>query len=518
MKHNELLKAISIVDAKPEPAGLPGKPSDFTGIAYHSGKVSEGFLFVCIKGYKTDGHLYINQAAQKGAAAAVVEDFQDNATIAQYKVADSRQALAALADRYYNHPSKNINLTGVTATNGKTTTAYMTNSIFEEHGLNTGLVGTVIVKAGNKIEAADLTTPESLDLHRFFNSMVEEQVSHAVMEVSSSGLELKRVGNVDFNTVVVNNISREHIDLHGSYEDYYNAKASLVRTANKNQWAVFNLDCPQTAPLVKETEANVLTYGIKYRDADIVVDNLDLSTGRARFQVNLKNRRSFKFLSEQPESFSVNLSVLGLHSVYNSMAATLVGLINSIPADTISKALQNFRGVERRFELIFEDEFMVLDDHFANSGNINVTLETLQMMDYKKLHLVYAIRGSRGVTVNKENADTLAYWASKLNLDKIIATTSCSHVGEKDLVTADELKVYKKVIDQAGLKTKIYEELPDAIAAGLEEVKKGDVLLLAGCQGMDYGASVCLGQLHKARPDLPEAKVFAALKNRVAGV
>ncbi len=518
MKSEELLHVIDIIETRPGQTHLSEKPAELNGIAYHSGQVSDGYLFVCIKGYKTDGHLYLDQAAQKGAAAAVVEDFQDNVPVTQYKVADSRLALAALADKYYNHPSRKINLTGVTATNGKTTTTYMINSILQEHGLNTGLVGTVIVKAGNNIEPADLTTPESLDLHRFFSRMVEEKVSHAVMEVSSSGLELKRVGSVDFNTVIVNNISREHIDLHGSYENYYNAKASLVRTAGKKQWAVFNLDCPQTAPLVKETGANVLTYGIKNRDADIVVDNLDLSTGRASFQVNLKNKHFFSFLSEQPDSINVNLSVLGLHSVYNSMAAILAALINKIPAETISRALLNFKGVERRFELIFEDDFMVLDDHFANSGNINVTLETLQMMNYEKLHLVYAIRGSRGVTVNRENAEALVYWAPKLGLDKIIATTSSSHVGEKDLVTADELKVYKKVIAQAGLKTEIYEELPDAIAAGLKETNKGDVLLLAGCQGMDYGASICLGQIHKLKPELPEKMVFSALKNRVAGV
>lgn len=518
MKSAELLDAIDIIETKPALQLYPEKAAELNGIAYHTSQVSDRFLFVCIKGYKTDGHLFINQAAQKGAVAAIVEDFQENVLITQYKVGDSRQALAALADKYYNYPSKKINLTGVTATNGKTTTTYMINSILEEHGLKTGLIGTVIVKAGNKIEPADLTTPESLDLHRFFSRMVEEMVSHAVMEVSSSGLELKRVGNVDFNTVVVNNISREHIDLHGSYEDYYKAKASLVRTANKKQWAVFNLDCPRTAPLVKETAAKTFTYGIKSREADIVVDNLDLSTGRANFQVHLKNKRFFNFLSEQPDSVDIKLSVLGLHSVYNSMAAILVALLNKIPAETISKALYEFRGVERRFELIFEDEFMVLDDHFANSGNINVTLETLQMMDYKKLHLVYAIRGSRGVTVNRENAETLAYWAPKLGLDKIIATTSSNHVGDKDLVTADELKVYTEVIDQAGLKTEICEELPDAIAAGLEDTEKGDILLLAGCQGMDYGASICLGQIKERRPDLPESKIFAALKNRVAGI
>ncbi len=512
MDHNKLLKAISVTEIR------PGRIEPITSIAYHTSSVTEGSLFVCIKGYKTDGHLYLGQAVKKGAAAAVVEAFVDGIDIPQYRVNDSRRALAALADLFYGHPSKKLDVTGVTATNGKTTTTYMINSIFEEHGLNTGLIGTVVVKIGTRVQPALLTTPESLDLHRFFDQMVKEQVSHIVMEVSSSGLELKRVGSVDFNTVIVNNISREHIDLHGSYERYFAAKASLAREARENQWAVFNLDCPQTAPLAKETKARVFTYGLKNQDADCQVRDLDLSTGRASFTVELKRKYSFEVLASQPDSFSIELSVLGLHSVYNAMAAVLTALLQGIPAETITKALHDFRGVERRFELIFEDNYKVIDDHFANSGNIHVTLETLQMMEYKKLHLVYAIRGSRGVTVNRENAEALAYWVPRLGLNRIIATTSCGHVGEKDTVTTEERQVFEQVMDQAGISTEIYEQLPGAVARGLSETESGDVLLLAGCQGMDYGASICLEQISRSRPDLPKSEVFAALKNRVAGV
>jgi len=348
--------------------------------------------------------------------------------------------------------------------------------------------------------------------------MVDQHISHATMEVSSSGLELKRVSAVDFNTLVVNNISREHIDLHGSFEAYFAAKASLVRNANKNQWAVFNLDCPLTAPLVSETAAKTFTYGVKTADADCVVHNLDLSSGRARFTVKMKKNTPADLFAHLPESFSVELSVLGLHSVYNAMAAILVAMLHKIPTNTIARALKQFKGVERRFELIFEDDFMVIDDHFANSGNIHVTLETLQMMKYKRLHLVYAIRGSRGVTVNRENAEALAHWAPRLGLEKIIATTSNGHVGEKDLVTPEELAVFEKVMSAAGIKTEIYAELPEAIASGLSTVNSGDVLLLAGCQGMDYGASVCLTQIQRLRPDLTHNTIFAALKNRVAGI
>jgi len=518
LKLNYLLQSISVLEKQPGIAAKPGPNQEIRGLAYHSRQVEEGFLFVCLKGYKTDGHLYLEQARQQGAVAAVVEYVQDQIDLAQYRVADSRAALAALADCFYDHPSSKLHVTGITATNGKTTTTYMLNAILEEQGLKTGLVGTVIVKTGGIVRPAELTTPESLDLHQIFHQMAEQNVSHAVMEVSSSGLELKRVGHIDYDTVVLNNISREHIDLHGSFEAYFKAKAGLIRNAKENSWAILNLDCPYTATLKSETRAKVFTYGLKKREADCLVQDLDLSTGRARFMVEVQKRAPADLAAAYPEPFRIELSVLGLHSVYNAMAAILAALILHIPVPVIQKALQDFRGVERRFELIFEDDFKVIDDHFANYGNINVTLETLQMMDYKNLHLVYAIRGGRGVTVNRENAEAIAEWAPKLVLDKVIATTSVSHTDEKDVVREEERAVFEKVMEEAGLKTEFYEELPGAIARGLAKAARGDVLLLAGCQGMDYGAGLCLEQIYRLKPHLKKEKVFAALKNRVAGI
>lgn len=512
MSVKKLLDAIDVIDSK------AGEVKPINSLAYHSGKVEPGALFVCIRGYQTDGHFFLNKAVENGAVATIVEYFQEQVPVPQYLVRDSRLALAALADSFYEHPSRQLTLTGVTATNGKTSTTYMINRIFEAHGLQTGLIGTVIIKTGSRIRAAELTTPESLDLQGYFHEMVEEKVSHAVMEVSSSGLELNRVACVDFNTVVVNNISREHIDLHGSFEAYYKAKSRLVREAGPDQWAVLNLDCPYTAALIDQTEAKVFTYGLKNDSAECLVRNLDLSSGRAHFSVELTPAAPEKVRAAQPHTFQIELSVLGLHSVYNAMAAILVALVHDIPATTIQKALNSFRGVERRFELIFEDNFKVIDDHFANSGNIDVTLETLQLMDYKKLHLVYAIRGSRGVIVNRENAEAIVRWAAKLGLDTVIATTSTDYVGPKDIVTKEELEAYKEVLKDKGLHTEIYPTLEEAISRGLAAAEAGDLVLLAGCQGMDYGATVCLKKIRKLRPDLPAEKIFAALKNRVAGI
>ncbi len=511
---SKILEPLEIIDAKATSAcDVP-----ISGLAYHSERVLPGHLFVCIKGYKTDGHRYLARAVDKGAAAAVVEQIQEGICIPQYRVANSRQALAALADHYYGHPSRKLKVIGVTATNGKTTTTFMTNAILEEHALKTGLIGTVIVKIGNTVRPAVLTTPESQDLHHLFQQMVEQKITHATMEVSSSGLELYRAGHVDFNIVAVNNISREHIDLHGSYEAYFNAKARLVREAGPHQWAIFNLDCPETQSLLGQTRANTLTYGMKNSSADCRVQNLDLSTGRARFTVDIQKPGLAEQFIGQPRHFDIELSVLGLHSVYNAMVAILAGLLCGVPVKTIQKALRRFRGVERRFELIFEDDIKIIDDHFANSGNIDVTLETLKFMDFHDLHIVYAIRGSRGVTVNRESAQALARWAPVLGLKKIIATASSSHVTEKDIVTAQEEAVFREVMEKAGLQADIYDELPDAIAAGLGLSRPGDVLLLAGCQGMDHGARICLEQIQLERPHLKEEKVFEALQNRVAGV
>lgn len=508
----DLLKSIDIIESFHE------KDIDIKGIAYHSGKVEEGFLFVAIKGYKTDGHKYIHQAIENGAVAIVVEDIQLDIDVPQFRIADSRKALAALSDAYYNHPTKDIKIIGITATNGKTSCSFMANSILERAGLKTGIIGTVMTKFGNYIEPSILTTPESLDLQRYFSQMKAQNVSHAVMEVSSSALELKRVEYVDFDIVTLNNIGREHIDLHGSFENYYNAKASLIRNAKETSWAVLNLDCPYSSRLVHETKANVLTYGVKDRSGHIYIDDLDLSTGRGKFKVIINKPINVGNIEYKPQEFDISLSVPGYHSVYNSLVAISIGILCGIEIPVIQSAINAFKGVERRFQIIYDRGFKIIDDHFANPGNIDVTLETISMMDYNRLRLIYAIRGSRGVTTNRENAEAIAKWAKKLNLNEIIGTLSKSTVMEKDRVTKEELEVFLEVMEDNNIKVRIYDEIKDAVSYALCNIEKNDIILLAGCQGMDYGAKIALEELHRLRPDIDKRELFEALRDRIAGI
>ncbi|MHA6251988.1 Mur ligase family protein [Oceanobacillus sp. CAU 1775] len=484
MKLNKLLKSLDIIN-NPKTDNL-----EIDNIAYHSQKVFANNLFVCIRGYKTDGHKYLKQAVEAGAIVAVVEEIQEDVMIPQFLVEDSRKALALLASTFYEHPSEKLKMIGVTATNGKTTTSYMIDAILEPEIFRTGLIGTVSIKNGDKKIPSDLTTPESLDLHHHLNDMVNNDVSHVTMEVSSSALELNRVYGVDYDIVTLNNISLEHIDAHGSFERYFEVKSSLIKNAKEESVAILNLDDKYSASLVNETKANVLTFGLENNEGHIHCNNLDLSTGRAKFSFEILKSFEVDGLKFMPSSFDVELAVPGLHSVYNSMVAIIVGLVNGIPSASITKNLLNFKGVPRRFEFIYEDTFKIVDDHFANPGNIDVTMGTLTAMDFEKLHLVYGIRGQRGAKINQENAEAIIKWAKKLNLNEVTATRSISHTTPKDEVTDAEVKAFMDTMQKANIKVNLYDELPDAINLAIKNAENDDLVLLAGCQGMDQAAEV----------------------------
>ena len=514
MKIEELLPSIEVEKIYNESPGL-----EISGIAYHSEKVEEGDLFVCVKGYKTDGHKYLGQAIANGAVAAVVEEVQEEFSIPQIVVPNARIALATLACEYYGNPSLKLDMIGITASNGKTTTSFMTNAILEEEGYKTGLIGTVAVRMGDVSIPSVLTTPESLDLQYYLSEMVKRDITHVCMEVSSNAMEAHRVEGVDYDIIAFNNVTREHIDFHGTYENYLEVKSSIVRNASAKSFVVLNVDDPFVASLANQTEATVVTYGVENHHADLICKDLDLSTGRAKYTVEVrKPLKRFPFEIE-PCEFRIELSVPGLHSVYNSMSALTIGLLSGVSIPAIQRALKKFRGVERRFEFIYEDdEFIIIDDHFANAGNINVTLKTLKFMDFKNLRLVYAIRGSRGKTVNRENAEAIAEWSKKLGVTEIIATKSVSHVTEKDWVTDEEEAVFLEVLGNAGINVLLYDELEDAIRKAIELVNPGDLILLGGAQGMDYGAEIALEIVKELKPDIPDDVLFAPLVDRVAGV
>src|ERR1041384_5021910 len=207
---------------------------EVAGISYDSRRVTPGMVFVAIPGQKTDGHEFISTAIDRGATAVICEKngfVSPRAT--KIKVADARQALARAAAAYYQHPSKKLKVIGVTGTNGKTTVAFMIKRILQEAGVNCGLIGTVRYEIGERVIPAQRTTPEALEIQQMMAQMLRADCQACVMEVSSHALEQKRVFGVEFDVGIFTNLTRDHLDYHGTMEDYFSAKKKLFTSLTK---------------------------------------------------------------------------------------------------------------------------------------------------------------------------------------------------------------------------------------------------------------------------------------------
>lgn len=391
---------------------------------------------------------------------------------------------------------KKLKVVGVTATNGKTSTTTIIDSILRYSQYTTALLGTVVNKIGNYEEKAILTTPESKDLQKLFYKMIEEDIDVCVMEVSSNALELKRVHDVDFDIVAMNNISREHLDQHGSFENYFFYKQKLITEAKKEAIAIINLDDEYASTLLTKTKAQVITFSLKNEIADIYCSDIDINKIQPTFTLHVKqpiHLRNGKTIEQGSHEFT--LSIGGYHSVMNATSAICCALCIGVKMNDIINGLKQFGGVERRFQLIYQDEFKVFDDHFANEGNVNATLQSVNMMQYENFNLVYAIRGDRGVQVNLDVIETLIKWKNRLKIKNLIVTAYEDFKIPNNIVTEEEKEIVLKTLDQHEIPYTYYPHLYDAIQHTINKSKQGDIVLLAGCQGMDNGAKTLLNVL-----------------------
>lgn len=519
MNLTELLKSIEINSSKPKKRLAELDEIEIKTIAYHSKEVTEDTLFVCIKGYETDGHNYAHHAVSQGATVLIVEHFIEDIDVLQLKVSDTREALAIASSNYFGNPSRAMSVFGVTATNGKTTIIGIIEEIFKTYQLKSGLIGTILVKMDKEIEMSRLTTPESYNLQQHFAKMRDREITHVSMEVSSSALELKRVYHTEFDVVAFMNISPEHIKLHKSFDAYFDAKASLIRNASKKSIAILNIDEPLLIPLEKETKAQVVTFGIDNQMGTIAVSDIRFSLGVPLFTVTIQN--SFSTLSGKtikPAIFDLEISVPGYHSIYNTLTALITGLVNDIPLESVQRGIKNFRGVERRFHILYDKEFKVIDDLLLNQNNIDSCMETISHLDYNKLHLVHAIRGSNGPEHSTEIAESLVTWFHKMKIKKIILTTASSNVEKKDEVTTEELAAFLKVLSQNEIKVVLFEELEGALKSGVEQLGRNDILLISGAHSMDRGAEMTLELVKEIHPSVDYERINQVLENKFIGL
>ncbi|MGN1116109.1 MAG: UDP-N-acetylmuramoyl-L-alanyl-D-glutamate--2,6-diaminopimelate ligase, partial [Candidatus Ornithomonoglobus sp.] len=325
---------------------------DISGIAYDSRKVSEGNVFVCIKGYETDGHKYAASAVKNGAAVIVAED-KIEADVPVIYVKDSRKTIAELACTFYGSPAEKLSLVGITGTNGKTTITYLVKSILEAAGKIVGVIGTNQNIIGDKVlltKSTTPTTPNALELQQLFTEMVYNGADYVVMEVSSHALELERVYGCEFAVGVFTNLTQDHLDFHKTMENYLNAKAKLFGISKKG---VVNFDDEGGKKIAAKGEcADIMKVGLE-DGCDLKAENIRFSSRGAEFDMIYKGVK-----------YAAKIQIPGRFSVYNAICAAGAALQLGIDIETVIEGLAKATGVVGRVEVVPTDtDYTVIIDY-----------------------------------------------------------------------------------------------------------------------------------------------------------
>lgn len=357
---------------------------DITGIEHNSKNIKEGNLFIAQKGYNLDGHNYIDDAIEKGAVAIVKDkDVTLNQDITTIDVHNSTDALGYFAAKYYYHPWTSMNTIGITGTNGKTTTSYIIKHILEINQQKVGIIGTMGVIVNNKHIDIPNTTPDSLEIQKNLNHMIEKKMDYCIMEVSSHALEMKRVKYMDFNIGIFTNLSKDHLDYHKTMENYFNSKLKLFFKTNKLN--IINIDDFYGKRIIESinNRAENITYGLKH--GDIFATDI----------VYLKSRPSFK-LNTPKGTVNIQLKIPGEFNIYNSLAAAACCYGLGIDLNIIKEGLESFNGVKGRFEEIeTSHDFNVIIDFAHTPEGIKEALKAIDKFTEGRKVIVFGAGGDR---------------------------------------------------------------------------------------------------------------------------
>ena len=433
---------------------------EITGITNDSRKVRPGYLYVAIKGYKADGHNFIKKSIECGAQAIVSEERSSlDTNIPQIIVRDTRKALSSLSCCFYNNPSQKINLVGVTGTNGKTTTTFLTKSVIEKAGYETGLIGTINYQIGKKVITAKETTPESVELQRLISEMVAAKMKFAVMEVSSHSAIQHRIENIDFKTAVFTNITTEHMDYHKTFPNYMNAKAELFKNLRKDSFAVLNADDEFSEYFADRTNAKIIWYGIK-NDADIKAEIYKESTSDVMIKLSCFGRE-----------VDMKIPFVGLHNVYNALASVASAISLGFELDTIKSGIETASTVPGRLENVPCDRnFKVVIDYAHTPHALETVLHALKNLIKGRLLLVFGCGGDR----DKEKRPQMGIIADEKS--DIFWLTNDNPRSEDPLAIIDDIKAGITSGQSFHIQTNRYKAIKEA----LSEAKDDDLIIIAG--------------------------------------
>ncbi|MBE1443222.1 UDP-N-acetylmuramoyl-L-alanyl-D-glutamate--2,6-diaminopimelate ligase [Paenibacillus sp. OAS669] len=442
----------------------------FTGIQTDSRKVQPGDLFLCISGLVTDGHEYAAKAVEMGAAALVVEHDVD-VDVPKLVVKDSRFAMAVIANHFYQYPSRQMKVIGVTGTNGKTTSTYLIEAILSDQGFRTGLMGTIKMKIGSTVTGMERTTLEAVDLQKNLRLMADAGTDYCIMEVSSHALDLGRVKGCSFRTGIFTNLTQDHLDYHETMEQYKAAKGLLFsRLGNdfsddpdEHRFAVLNVDDAASEYYSKLTSAQVITYGIDH-DADVRAEQIEITSKGTRFRCV-----TFRGTAD------IQMKLVGKFNVYNALAAITAALLEGIPLEAVKKSLEAIESVDGRMEIVNAGQpFLVLVDYAHTPDGLENALSTIKQFAKGQVYCVFGCGGDRDRTKRPLMGKVTAAYS-----DYVYVTSDNPRTEDPERILQDIVPG----IVEAGLHEDRYELVTDrreAIQKAVARATPDDVVLIAG--------------------------------------
>ena len=433
-------------------------------ISCDSRKVPSDSLFICIKGENFDGHDKVMDVISKGVVAVVCE--RDLGIKSQILVSDTRVAYAKICANYFNNPSANLNMIGVTGTKGKTTITKVVKSILEKNKLKSGLVGTIQSEIDTRVYSADKTTPDAYELQSLFSEMTAKNCEYCVMEVSSHAIEQSRVGSVHFSIGVFTNLAHEHLDYHDSMENYYNAKKKLF---DHTDLAIINIDDEYGRRLLSEVKCKTVTYSVENPEADYYTENIKHINSKVEFTLVDTNKNN---------SGKVKFNMPGTFSAQNAIAAAAVCLNLDIPFNKIVNSLNNFTGVKGRCEVIpTEKDFTVICDFAHTPGSLENILSALKEQCEGRLVALFGCGGDR----DKAKRPLMGKAAAKY-ADFLIITSDNPRTENPDDIINDILTG----IDKDNVKYITIPNRREAIHYAIDNAQPKDMIVLAGKGHEDY--------------------------------
>jgi UDP-N-acetylmuramoyl-L-alanyl-D-glutamate--2,6-diaminopimelate ligase len=459
MHFHDLLNGVEILASSGNP--------QVTGVEYDSRRVKPGDVFVAMKGDSSDGNRFIAQAVAAGATAVITDSEVAPAGIAWARVNHGRRALALASANFYGHPAQRIALTGITGTNGKSTTAFLLESIFQAAGRKTALVGTIEYHVAGKVLAAPHTTPESLELQRLFQESVAAGETEAVMEVSSHALAQERTYGIPFDVAVFTNLTRDHLDYHGTMDEYFAAKRLLFSGSGSNppRVAALNADDDyglQLKKLCQGAGSDVITYAIL--EADFHTSKLEVTARGTRFQMITPD-----------DSIPLVSPLIGRVNVYNVLAASAAAYARGCPAEAIAGGIAKLQRVPGRFERVdCAQPFTVVVDYAHTDDalrNLTSLAREFVKQDGGRVITVFGCGGNRDRTKRPLMGEAAGRGSD------FVVLTSDNPRNESPLAIINDAVVG---VQRSGVKYTIEADRRTAIRTALAQARPKDIVLLAG--------------------------------------